>query len=94
MAIIDSDCLLPDGTPPAPALVVLDGEPTLYVTKDLIYDAPRIGGLAVDQGAVLIPGEAIETGAGVVLLDRSGPSPADTRFAADSPGKAEGDLSL
>ncbi|HET6410308.1 MAG TPA: hypothetical protein VFG14_20625, partial [Chthoniobacteraceae bacterium] len=61
--------LLPDGTPPSTALVILDGEPSLYVTKDLIYEAPRIGGLAVDKGAVLIPGEAVETAAGVVLLD-------------------------
>lgn len=67
--------LLPDGTTPPTALIILDGEPSLYVTKDLIYDAPRIGGLAVDQGAVLIPGEAIETGAGVVLLDRLGLRP-------------------
>jgi len=67
--------LLPDGTPPSTALVILDGEPSLYVTKDLIYEAPRIGSLAVDKGAVLIPGEAVETAAGVVLLDRLGLRP-------------------
>jgi hypothetical protein len=62
--------LLPDGSTPPPALLLLDGEPTLYITESLIYDAPPIGGLPIVDGAISIPGEALETGPGVVLLDR------------------------
>jgi superfamily II DNA or RNA helicase len=61
--------VLPDGSSAPKALVVIDGEPPLYVTHDTIFFAPPIGGLNVSR-ALRIPAEALETSAGVAFFDR------------------------
>lgn len=60
-----------DGSVPPPPLVLIDGEPSLYVTRDLIFAGPPLGGLS-PNGVITIPGEAVETGNGVGLLERLG----------------------
>ncbi|MEO8353206.1 MAG: DEAD/DEAH box helicase, partial [Chthoniobacteraceae bacterium] len=61
---------LPDGRPPAPPLIVLDGEPALYVTRDRFYEAVPVGGLSIREKTVAIPAAAIETDEGLAWLDR------------------------
>jgi SNF2 domain-containing protein/helicase-like protein len=61
---------LPDGSTPPPALTVLDGEPSLYVTRDTVFPGPPLGDLRAASGPVAIPAEALETSEGVALLDQ------------------------
>ncbi|MDQ3624291.1 MAG: DEAD/DEAH box helicase, partial [Verrucomicrobiota bacterium] len=63
--------VLPDGTPPPPALVAVDGRPALYVTQDAIYEAPPLGTLSALEPN-RIPAPVIETSRGVTLLDSIG----------------------
>ena len=67
--------VLPDGSTPPPALALLDGEPSLFVTRDTIFHGPPLGGLQIGGEPVKIPAEAVETGDGVVLFDRLGIAP-------------------
>ena len=60
----------PDGAPLPLPLVVIDGEPSLYVTRDTIFPGPPLGGLALRAEGLAIPAEALETPDGVALLDR------------------------
>ncbi len=64
--------LLPDGSAPPPALTVLDGTPSLYVTRDTIFEGPPLGRLAPAEGAITVPAEALETSDGLTLLERIG----------------------
>jgi hypothetical protein len=59
-----------DGLPLPRALVVLDGDPPLYVTAERSFTAPRIGRMPLGRlhGAA-IPTPAMETSQGVALLD-------------------------
>ena len=59
-----------DGSPPPPALTVIEGEPSLYVTSQEIFRGPPLGALGVMAGSVKIPAEALESSEGVALLDR------------------------
>jgi len=63
-----------DGSLPPPALFVLDGRPSLYVTEETIFSAPKMGGLTGAEPAQ-IPAECIESPAGAVLFDRLGVEP-------------------
>lgn len=62
--------VLPDGGTPPPALAVIDGWPSLYVTDTTVFEGPALGGLALNEGATTIPAEALETGDGLALLER------------------------
>jgi superfamily II DNA or RNA helicase len=64
----------PDGSPPPPALVAVDGQPALYVTIDAIYEAPPLGGLSVTESN-RVPAPALETNHGLALLDAIGAEP-------------------
>ena len=66
--------VLPDGTPPPPALVAVDGQPALYVTSDSIYEASPLGGLNVTE-TNRVPAPALETNHGLTLLDAIGVAP-------------------
>ena len=59
-----------DGTPPPPALAMIDGTPSLYITSDTIFSAPPLGGLTPAAAPIVIPAEALETGPGAALLER------------------------
>ncbi|MEA3208199.1 MAG: hypothetical protein QOE70_1256 [Chthoniobacter sp.] len=67
--------VLPDGSEPPPALTVIDGTPSLYVTRDTIFQGPPMGRLAPQEGAITVPAEALETSEGLTLLDRIGVEP-------------------
>ncbi|MEO6786825.1 MAG: SWIM zinc finger family protein, partial [Chthoniobacteraceae bacterium] len=67
--------VLPDGSAPRPALTVIDGTPSLYVTADAIYEGPPLGRLAPKDGAITVPAEALETSDGLTLLERIGVPP-------------------
>jgi hypothetical protein len=67
--------VLPDGSAPSPALTVIDGEPSLYVTGDTVFPGPPLGALTVAAEPVAIPAEALESSEGVALLDRLGVPP-------------------
>ena len=69
------ELVLPDGSAPPPALTVIDGTPSLYVTRDTIYEGPPLGRLAPDEGPITVPAEALETSDGLTLLDRLGVEP-------------------
>jgi superfamily II DNA or RNA helicase len=62
--------VLPDGTAPPPALTMIDGSPSLYVTSTTIFEGPPLGRLVLSDGAVKIPAEAVETSDGLALLER------------------------
>jgi SNF2-related domain/Helicase conserved C-terminal domain len=66
--------MLPDGSTPPPPLVVLDGTPTLHLTRDTIYPGPPLSGLNPSEPQV-VPAEALETAEGLALLDRLGVEP-------------------
>ena len=67
--------VLPDGSAPPPALTVVDGTPSLYVTAGQIFEGPPLGRLAPQAGPITVPAEALETGDGLTLLDRLGVPP-------------------
>jgi hypothetical protein len=61
---------LPDGSMPPPALVTVDGLPSLYVTAHGIYHGPPLGDLRVDASPITIPAEAVENTAGLALFEK------------------------
>ncbi|HEV7403877.1 MAG TPA: DEAD/DEAH box helicase [Chthoniobacteraceae bacterium] len=63
---------LPSGKRLPPALVVLPGEPVLYVTADTLYEAPAFAE-TVKRGAekLVIPAAALETPVGVAMLEQA-----------------------
>ncbi len=61
--------VLPDGSSPLPALVLVEGQPSYYVTATTIHTAPPLGGLK-QVSTLTIPAEALETADGVAFLDR------------------------
>ena len=61
--------VLPDGSPPPPPLVAVDGVPALYLTENTIYEAPPLAGLE-PSATLSIPAEVIDSAGGVALLDR------------------------
>lgn len=64
---------LPDGTPPPPLLVAIDGSPALYVSHDEIFECAPLSGLSADpEKPAIIPAPALESSPGVALLDRIG----------------------
>ena len=67
-------CLvLPDGAPAGPFLLIVEGEPTLYVTRDAVWSGPAIDARAIDPGEeARIPAAALESGDGVRFLRRLG----------------------
>lgn len=67
--------VLPDGSTPPPALTVIDGRPSLYITSTTLFEGPPLGRLSPKEGAVTIPAEALETSEGVTLLERLGVEP-------------------
>ena len=67
--------VLPDGSAPPPALTVVDGSPSLYVAKATIFEGPPLGRRSPNDGSVLMPAEAMETGDGLALLERLGVEP-------------------
>ncbi len=67
--------VLPDGSTPPTALTVIDGTPSLYVTRDTIYEGPPLGRLTPNEGAITVPAEALETSDGLTLLERIGVAP-------------------
>ena len=67
--------MLPDGTAPPPALTMIDGSPSLYVTSTTLFEGPPLGRLALSDGSIKIPAEAIETSDGLTLLERLGVEP-------------------
>jgi len=58
------------GTPLEPPMVVVDGDPSIYITADTIFQGPPLGGLDIAHGPQTIPAEALETHHGLKLLDR------------------------
>lgn len=66
---------LPDGGAPPPALTVIDGAPSLYVSYTEIFEGPPLGRLNPLEGPITVPAEALETGDGLTLLDRLGVPP-------------------
>ncbi len=60
---------LPDGSPPTTAIVTLDGDPALYITEHEVFEAPPLAGLNL-AAPIIVPAEAIESGAGVALFER------------------------
>lgn len=67
--------VLPDGSAPPPPLTVIDGVPSLYVTRDTIFEGPPLGRLTPEGNSVTVPAEALETSDGLTLLDRIGVEP-------------------
>jgi SNF2-related domain/Helicase conserved C-terminal domain len=67
--------VLPDGSMPPPALTVIDGRPSLYVTSAAIFEGPPLGRLSPKEGSITIPAEALETSDGLTLLERLGVEP-------------------
>ncbi|MCE9611555.1 MAG: DEAD/DEAH box helicase [Chthoniobacter sp.] len=67
--------VLPDGSAPPPALTVIDGTPSLYVTETTVFSGPPLGRLAPTAGAITVPAEALETSDGLTLLERIGVEP-------------------
>ena len=67
--------VLPDGSAPSPALTVIDGTPSLYVTGDTVYEGPPLGRLTITEAAIIVPAEALETSDGLTLLERIGVPP-------------------
>ena len=64
--------VLPDGSPPAPIFLTLEGEPVLYVTARAIYTGPpKPGGISPLEPNV-IPAPAMESAAGLHFLTRLG----------------------
>lgn len=62
--------VLPGGAEPPPALVLLDGTPSLYLAREKVFTGPPLGSLAHEQLPVTIPAEALESADGIALLDR------------------------
>ena len=62
--------VLPDGAPIEPAMAIVDGERSLFITRDTIRFGPPLGGLDATRGPVTIPSEALETPHGLGLLKR------------------------
>ncbi|HSI15482.1 MAG TPA: SWIM zinc finger family protein, partial [Chthoniobacter sp.] len=67
--------ILPDGSTPPPALTVIDGRPSLYVTSTTVFEGPSLGRLSLKEGSITIPSEALETSDGLTLLERLGVEP-------------------
>ena len=67
--------MFPDGTAPPPALTMIDGSPSLYVTSTTIFEGPPLGRLSLSDGSIKIPAEALETSDGLTLLERLGVEP-------------------
>ncbi|MDB6023995.1 MAG: Non-specific serine/threonine protein kinase [Verrucomicrobiales bacterium] len=64
---------LPDGSPLPPMLCVLQGNPTLYVTRNIIYHGPTASsGVIAPNRENVIPAPALETHAGATLLNALG----------------------
>ena len=61
---------LPDGSAPTPAMVILDGAPSIHITHNTIYRGPSLAGLDVTRGPLAIPSEALETRHGLALFQR------------------------
>ncbi len=64
--------VLPDGSKPPPALTVIDGRTSLYVTSETVFEGPPLGRLTLNDGSTTIPAEALETSDGLTLLERLG----------------------
>lgn len=60
----------PDGSSPPPALVTIDGDPSLYLTAGSVFTGPPLGGLPLEDHAVVIPAEAMESAGGLALIER------------------------
>jgi SNF2 family DNA or RNA helicase len=62
-----------DGSPPPEVLFVLEGQPTLFVTRDTIFPGPRVihGSLAMNRENI-IPAPALETRSGAQFLNSIG----------------------
>ncbi len=74
--------VLPDGTPPPPALLFLNGPPALYLTHDAVFEAAPLGRLKLPLlPSVEIPAPALESAAGVALLEAAA-IPLPARLAA------------
>lgn len=73
---------LPDGSEPQPALLVLPGDPSLYVTSECVHAFGGGGLVAPGSSAtrVSVPVAALESNEGVSALDRLG-LPAPGRLA-------------
>ena len=67
--------VMPGGTMPPPALTVIDGKPSLYVTSTAVFEGPPLGRLSPNEAAITIPAEALETSNGLTLLARLGVEP-------------------
>jgi hypothetical protein len=67
--------VLPDGSTPPPALTVIDGRPSLYVTSTTLFEGPPLGRLSLKEDSITIPAEALETSEGLTLLERLGVEP-------------------
>jgi hypothetical protein len=67
--------VLPDGSTPPPALAVIDGRPSLYVSGTTLFEGPPLGRLGLKEGSITIPAEALETSDGLTLLERIGVEP-------------------
>ena len=62
-----------DGEPLPPPVLVINGADPLYVTSDVIFRAPTLGGLPLAVGrATTIPAAALESRQGLSVLDATG----------------------
>jgi hypothetical protein len=62
---------LPDGSTPPEPLLCLDGNPSLYVTADTVFEGPPFGALSpTPTVSNRIPSVVMESSAGVSLLER------------------------
>ena len=57
--------VLPDGSAPPPALTVVDGTPSLYVTAGQIFEGPPLGRLAPQAGPITVPADRYTAVAGL-----------------------------
>ncbi len=69
------ELVLPGGKTPPPALLVVDGTTSIYLTREGFYWGPPIGRLTPEKGKMIVPAEALETSEGLGLLDRLGVEP-------------------
>ena len=47
--------VLPDGSAPPPPILLLDGAPSLYVTRSAVFSGPPLGGLAPGGEPLVVP---------------------------------------
>ena len=59
-----------NGEPLPSPLTIIEGEPSLYVSEEGIFQGPPLGALDITAGPVKIPAQALESSDGVALLDR------------------------